>query len=148
LRGALRLGQPAMAAPRAVIQAMRMRLYYTTIYQRRDWRRGDEFARRMIELRFTVARAVRDRRRKAKLSQKKLAWMLDSAASTISAIERASPRVTLDQAVRALIVLGADDAAISAAFNPALRNDVQILRRTANRPFFNPLNFSSSSASP
>jgi hypothetical protein len=97
----------------------------------------------MIELRYTVARAVRDHRRRAKISQKQLAWMLDSAPSTISAIERASPRVTLDQAVRALLVLGADDAAISAAFNPALRHDVEILRKRANRPYFNLLYFNS-----
>ena len=120
-----------------------MKLYYQAIYKRRDWRRGDDFARRMIELRYSVARAVRERRRKARMSQKKLAWLLDGAPSTISAIERASPRVTLDQAVRALIVLGADDEAISAAFNPGLRNDVQILRKLASRRFFNPLNFSS-----
>lgn len=132
-----------MFVPRKTSDLTRMKLYWNAIYKRRDWRRGDIFTRRMIELRYTVARAVRQHRKKAKLSQKRLAWMLDAAPSTISAVERASPRVTLDQAVRALIVLGADDEAISAAFNPGLRQDVQLLRQRATLRFFNPLNYAS-----
>ncbi len=116
-----------------------MRLHYPQIFKRRDWRRGDLFTQRMIEIRYSVASAVRAHRKQAKLSQKRLAFMLDRAPSTISAIEQASPHVSLDQAVRALIVLGADDDALATAFNPGLRRDVQILRRRANTRFFSVL---------
>lgn len=116
-----------------------MRFLYIDIYKRRDWRRGDIFTRRMIEIRYSVGRAVRDCRKEARVSQERLAYLLDGAPSTISAIERASPRVTLDQAVRALIVLGADDETISKAFNPALRRDVQTLRWHSSKRMFNDL---------
>jgi ribosome-binding protein aMBF1 (putative translation factor) len=114
-----------------------MRLRYTDIYRSRAYRRADHFGRRMTDIRLTVAFALRQERKQRGWSQRKLAEMLDAAPSTISRLERASPRVTLDQAVRAFLVLGMDDVAISAAFNPLQCPQVCHLRaRTKGRWYY------------
>lgn len=142
-RAPRRLGPEAYGVAPQRAPCWRMQLYHIDIFKRRDWRRGDVFTRRMIEIRYAVACAVREHRKRAGISQQRLAYLLDGAPSTISAIERASSRVSLDHAVRALVVLGADDDAVGAAFNAGLRRDVQVLRRRASRPLFGDLNYDS-----
>jgi transcriptional regulator with XRE-family HTH domain len=114
-----------------------MKLGRNKIYRRREYRRADPLRRRVIEIRYSVALAVRKMRKQAKLSQKAVAFKLDMAPSTVSAIECASSRVTLDQAVRVMIQLGADDNAIADAFNPGRIRGIQILRQAIGRPLLN-----------
>ncbi|MGQ0816030.1 MAG: helix-turn-helix domain-containing protein [Gemmatimonadota bacterium] len=85
----------------------------------------------MIEIRFSVARAVKARRRALRVTQKTLAQRITVAQATVSRVERASNRVSLDIAVRSLIVLGCTDAEIAAAFNAEENAGIQLLRRRA-----------------
>ena len=62
--------------------------------------------------------------------------LTETTRNTISRIERASNRVSLDHAVRALIVLNCTEAEIAEAFNPLLNRGIQKLRRRAAEPFF------------
>ncbi|HET9440847.1 MAG TPA: helix-turn-helix transcriptional regulator [Longimicrobiales bacterium] len=113
-----------------------MRLYFTHFFRSYAYRKADKLGRRLIEIRFAVALVLRRERRRRGISQRQLARMLNSAQSTISRVERASPRVSLDLAIRAFLVLGLDDAAISAAFNPDLRPEVRQLRARTSGPFY------------
>jgi transcriptional regulator with XRE-family HTH domain len=114
-----------------------MKLGRHKIYRRKEYQRGDPMTRRIIEIRYSVALALRKMRKERGVSQKALAYMLDAAPSTISAIECASSRVTLEQALRAMIQLGADDEAIANAFNPGLNRGIRILREAVSKPFLN-----------
>ena len=84
--------------------------------------------RRMIEIRYSIARALRERRKRKRVTQKSIAKLLGMAPATLSHIERASMRVTLDQAVYVMLALEFTDADIAAAFNAGERKDVQQLR--------------------
>jgi transcriptional regulator with XRE-family HTH domain len=105
-----------------------MRLYWSNIWRLRLYQRGTATERRMIELRFSIARAVRQHRRKRALTQKQLARIIGSNQATISRMERASTRVSLEVGFLALIALGASDAEIGNAANASALHDVLRLR--------------------
>jgi ribosome-binding protein aMBF1 (putative translation factor) len=62
--------------------------------------------RQMVELRLAVSRAVRARRKKAKLTQTDLAIRLNTSQPRIAKIESASSGVSLDQMFHGLFALG------------------------------------------
>lgn len=114
-----------------------MRLYWTHVWRSPHYQRADAEQRRLIEIRFSLARKLHRTRRQLRVTQRQLAQRLGVAQSSISRVERASNRVSLDIAVRALIHLGCSDAEIAACFNVAEEPGVQCLRRraAAKRPY-------------
>lgn len=111
-----------------------MRLHWWAILRSRKYRKADSFGRRMIELRYVLAKTLRTERRNRHITQKRLAYLMDAAPSTISYIECMSSKVRIDQIVRAFIILGMDDDAIAAAFNPGSDAEIRQLRaRTSGR---------------
>jgi transcriptional regulator with XRE-family HTH domain len=114
-----------------------MRLYWMHVWRSPHFQRAGEEERRLIEIRFSLARKLHSTRRRHRVTQLQLAQRLGVAQSSISRVERASNRVSLDIAVRALIHLGCPDAEIAASFNVAEEPGVQCLRRraAAKRPF-------------
>lgn len=107
----------------------RMKFRWTHLYRSPGYRRARADARLLIEIRFSLARTLRAKRRKLKLTQAELARRIGAAPATISRLELASPRVAMDNFVRAMIALGAETAEIAAAFDADGRADVQMLRR-------------------
>jgi transcriptional regulator with XRE-family HTH domain len=124
-----------MAAPLIRSLSAAVHLNWTHIWKSRAYQHGTFAERRMIELRYSVARAVRDHRRKACISQKQLASWLGTGQGTISRIECASMRVSLDQAIYAFIALNVKDADIAQAVDAGARRDVQRLRELGSRRF-------------
>ena len=113
-----------------------MRLYWNHLWCSRAYRLGSRVERQLLEIRFSLAHALKSRRRKCGVSQCQLAELMGAAQSTVSRMERPLRRVSLDQIVFALCALGADDAEIAAAFNAGRRADVQKLRQRASLPFY------------
>jgi transcriptional regulator with XRE-family HTH domain len=111
-----------------------MRLYWTHVWRSPHYQRADAEERRLIEIRFSLARKLHSTRRRQRVTQQQLAQRLGVAQSSISRVERASNRVSLDIAVRALIHLGCSDAEIAASFNVAEEPGVACLRRRAEAP--------------
>ena len=111
-----------------------MRLLWMHVW--RSWRYQSASAeeRRLIEIRYALARKLQSTRRRQQLTQQQLAQRLRVGQSSISRVERASNRVSLDIAVRALISLGCPDAEIAATFNVAENSDVLRMRRRAAAP--------------
>lgn len=62
----------------------------------------------LVELRFRLAAAVRERRRRSGLTQARLAEQLGSSQSRVAKVEAADPSVAFDLLIRALLALGAD----------------------------------------
>src|SRR4051794_14890091 len=62
-----------------------------------------------IELRLRLSDAVRELRKKKRLTQAQLAEMLQSSQSRITKIEAADESVPLDLLIRSLLALGATD---------------------------------------
>ena len=69
-----------------------------------DWLGMTDVEMELVELKVAMAKAVIDRRKKRRLSQKKLAALMESSQSRVSAMEGGD--ATLDQLARALIALG------------------------------------------
>jgi transcriptional regulator with XRE-family HTH domain len=111
-----------------------MKLNWTFIFRRRAWRKGTSAQRREIEIRYVLARRLRAKRRRARITQRELAQRIGSAQPTISKLERASLHVTMDLFVRAMIALDATDAEIAEAFNASTDGSVFILRRKGELP--------------
>ena len=65
----------------------------------------DEVA--FIEMKLALARNIRTRRQRRKLTQGQLAKLIDSSQSRVAKIEAADASVSLDLLVRALLTLGA-----------------------------------------
>lgn len=112
-----------------------MRLYWSHVWRSRTYRNATAEQRRLIEIRFSLARALQSYRRQRGVTQKELARRLGIAQSTISRAERAS-LASLDIGVRALIALGCSDAELAAVFDASRNPGVQILRRRAGEKFF------------
>ncbi len=110
-----------------------MKFFWTHVFRSRRYQRGTAAERRMIELRYSLAHALRKHRRGARITQQKLAQMIGSEQATISRLERASLRVTLDYAIYAFIALDMSDTDIGDAINASLRGDIQTLRKRMNR---------------
>jgi ribosome-binding protein aMBF1 (putative translation factor) len=62
--------------------------------------------RAVLDLRTDLARAIRERRKALRLSQKSLALKLETSQGRVSLVERADADVSLDQLVKALVLLG------------------------------------------
>lgn len=110
-----------------------MRLYWTHIWRSRRYQHGTFAERRLLELRYSLARALRARRREKRMTQAGLAKLIGAAPSTISHIERASMRVALEQVIFAMLALEFSDAEIGAAFDAGARKDVRWIRERAAR---------------
>ncbi|HUP88448.1 MAG TPA: helix-turn-helix transcriptional regulator [Longimicrobiales bacterium] len=109
-----------------------MRLWWNYIWRSDSYRRGTATQRRLIELRFNLALRVKRCRKLAGVSQRELARRCGYAPATVSKVERASSKVTLDVAVKCLLVLGCGDEEIARAFDVRKSASVQHLRqRTA-----------------
>ena len=113
-----------------------MHLYWYHLWNSRRYRRATALGRLMLELRFSLAHALRAKRKLLKLTQRDLATLINSTQSTVSRMERPFTRVSMDQIVYALAALGADDREIAEAFYAEGRIDVRRLRRRAAEPFY------------
>ena len=71
--------------------------------------------RAFIETKLALAMAVRERRKRHKLSQTQLARRLGSSQSRVAKMEAADASVSLDLLVRSLLNLGATQADIAKA---------------------------------
>jgi transcriptional regulator with XRE-family HTH domain len=109
-----------------------MRLWWNHIWKSQAYRRGSAAERREIEIRFRVARVLKQKRRSLRVTQHALAKRMGMAQSTLSRVERASNRVSLDVAIRSLIALDCSDAEIASAFNAGDDHIIAMLRRRAN----------------
>lgn len=116
--------------------AGRMRLYWTHLWRSRDYRQASADERRLIEIRYCLARKLNDVRRRKRITQRQLAERLRIAQASVSRVERASNHVSLDIAVRCLIALGCTDQELAEAFDPSRRGDVRMLRRRAKERGF------------
>jgi transcriptional regulator with XRE-family HTH domain len=106
-----------------------MRFIWTSIFKSFAYRRARSDERLLIEIRFSLARTLREKRRKLKITQAQLAKRIGAAPATLSRIELAEADVAMDNFVRVMIALGADTAEIAAGFDTDSREDVQRLRR-------------------
>lgn len=122
----------AVHAPAAIF--VRMRLHWVHIWRSPYYQRASGEERRLIEIRFALARKVHSMRRHTHVTQQQLAERLGVGQASISRVERASNGVSLDIGVRALINLGCSEADIAATFQVADNPSIQCLRRRAARP--------------
>ena len=113
-----------------------MRLWWNHLWKSRNYRQASADERRLIELRFSVANGLKRRRRQCRLTQAALGARILTTRNTISRLERASNRVSLDHAIRALIALGCSDSEISDIFNPQLNPGILMLRKRASERGF------------
>jgi transcriptional regulator with XRE-family HTH domain len=113
-----------------------MRLWWNHVWRSHAYREATATERRLIELRFCTARAVKAIRRARGISQQELATLAQCSRNSISKMERASNRATFDIAIRCLIALGADDHELANALNPSKNPGIGILRRRAQERFF------------
>jgi predicted XRE-type DNA-binding protein len=65
-----------------------------------------EDERKLVALRIAVSKAVRDRRKKARLTQKQTAARLHTSQPRIARLEAAAKDVSLDQMFQGLFALG------------------------------------------
>ena len=105
-----------------------MRFYWRHVWKSKRYQRATAVERRMIEIRFSLAKTIRQRRRDLRLTQKKLAKMVGGDQATISRLERATPVVALDFAFLVLLAMDATDEEIADAVNASARRDVWQLR--------------------
>jgi ribosome-binding protein aMBF1 (putative translation factor) len=60
-----------------------------------------------IEMRFKLAKSLREKRKKQRLSQAKLAVKIKSSQPRVAKIEAGDPSVSIDLMIRTLLALGA-----------------------------------------
>lgn len=72
-----------------------------------------------VELRLRLARSLRVRRQKRKLSQTDLAKMLRSSQSRVAKMEGGDPSVSIDLLIRSLLALGASNRDLARAISGA-----------------------------
>jgi transcriptional regulator with XRE-family HTH domain len=106
-----------------------MRLFWNHVWRSQEYRRASADERRLIEIRFCLARTLQRFRKRRRVTQKALAQRLRIAQASISRAERASNCVSLDIGVRCLIALGCSDAEISAALDPSRSDSITVLRK-------------------
>lgn len=114
----------------------RMRLWWTHLWKSPAYRRASADERRLMEIRFCVARALKRKRRHRRITQAALAKQLSIAQSSISRIERATTHASLTVAVRAFVALGCTDAEIAGYFDAGSDAGIRILRRRAQERAF------------
>ena len=76
---------------------------------------------RFIELKVALKKAVKSYRRKAQLTQKDLAKLIDSSQSRIAKLEGGDSSVSIDMMVNCLSHLGVDNAALSEIVCPVIK---------------------------
>lgn len=69
----------------------------------------------LIELKLSLSRSLRDRRRRRGISQVELAKRLGSSQSRVAKMEAGDPSVSMDLLVSSLLVLGASAADLARA---------------------------------
>ena len=75
----------------------------------------------LVELKLSLADALKQARTKQRLSQVELAQRMGSSQSRVAKIEAGDPKVTLDLAVRALLAAGGTRRDLQKAFAPKER---------------------------
>ena len=83
----------------------------------------------MIELRYSLGRALRAERKRRRMTQRQLALIMGADQATISRVERASAGVSLDQVIWAFLALDLTDEKIAEAINAGLYHGVKWPRR-------------------
>lgn len=76
---------------------------------------------RFLAIKRALARSLRERRRRKRLSQAELARLIHTSQSRIARMEAADATVTLDLLVRSLLALGATRRDIARAIGSAQR---------------------------
>ena len=69
----------------------------------------------LIEMKLNLARSLREKRRRRRLTQTQVAKKLGSSQSRVAKMEAADPSVSIDLLVRALLELGATRAQVAKA---------------------------------
>lgn len=113
-----------------------MRLFWNHVWRSAEYRRASADERRLIEIRFCLARALMRVRKQQRVTQKELAEYLHIAQASVSRAERASNCVSLDIGVRCLIALGCSDTEIAAALDPSRSDSIRILRKRTQARFY------------
>jgi DNA-binding XRE family transcriptional regulator len=113
-----------------------MRLYWTHVLRMYEYRRGTSAQRRMLEIRFALARTLRAKRRDCRVTQAQLAKAIGAAQQTISEFERLRLNISIDYFVRSMIALNASDEDIAAAFNASAHAGIKQLRYKTALPLF------------
>jgi predicted XRE-type DNA-binding protein len=72
-----------------------------------------------IEMKLALARNLRLRRQRRRLTQAQLAKLLNSSQSRVAKMEAADPTVSLDLLVRSLLALGAKARDVARVLNAA-----------------------------
>jgi predicted transcriptional regulator len=72
-----------------------------------------------VELRLRLAKSLRVRRQKRKLSQADLAKLLHSSQSRVAKMEGGDPSVSIDLLIRSLLALGASNRDLARAISGA-----------------------------
>ncbi len=104
--------------------------WFRFITQRR-YRHGTARDRRIIELKVSLALALRTMRQQERLTQKQLAVRLGTRQHRVSELEQIAVGVSFDAYVDAFIALGASDEDIARAFNAGECFPVRKLRAQA-----------------
>jgi hypothetical protein len=87
--------------------------------------------RKLIELRLSVSRMIRQRRQEQNLTQKQVAQRIKSSQSRVAKIEAAAPDVSLDLMFSSLFAVGGavSDLALRPAKSRATRRTAPVRRR-------------------
>ena len=112
-------------------ECWRMQLYWHNVVNSSRYRYNTAMGRRMMEIRFSIAKAVRAKRRALRLTQGELAVRVGSDQSKVSAVECGRAYVSLDIAVRLLVHMNATDEEIANAFNAGAHDGVRKIRERA-----------------
>ena len=96
-------------------KAQRLKAAGWTVADAGDFLELTDEERVFIETKLALAAAVRERRKRRKLSQTQFARRLGSSQSRIAKMEAGDPTVSLDLLVRSLLSLGATQADIAKA---------------------------------
>ena len=72
-----------------------------------------------VEMKLALSMALRERRKKSKLTQVELAKKLKSSQSRVAKMEAGDPSVSIDLLVRSLLALGASPKAVAKSIQSA-----------------------------
>ena len=79
----------------------------------------------IVELKLQLSNALRDRRKKAGLSQKKLAENINSSQSRVAKMEADDPSVSIDLLIRGLMATGVGLEGLAKIVYPKKRQPVE-----------------------
>lgn len=106
-----------------------MRLWWNHLFVSRAYRGASPQERRLIDIRFCLARELKRQRRIHRVTQRMMAERIGVSRAAVSRVERASKRVSLDVGVRCLIELGCTDEEVGSVFNAGSNPGIDVLRR-------------------